>query len=78
VKEREFQGYAYDGAEASFELMARRALHAVPVYFRLQAFRILDERRFTPRGDLDTLSEATIKVLSMTSWSWLSARATDR
>ena len=26
VKEREFAGYAYDGAEASFELLARRAL----------------------------------------------------
>ena len=26
VKEREAQGYAYDGADASFELLARRAL----------------------------------------------------
>ena len=63
VKEREFQGYAYDGAEASFELMARRALETVPIYFRLQSFRILDERRFTPRGELETLSEATVKIL---------------
>jgi len=63
VKEREFEGYSYDGAEASFELMARRALETVPVYFRLQSFRILDERRFAPRGELETLSEATIKVL---------------
>jgi 2-isopropylmalate synthase len=63
VKEREFEGYSYDGAEASFELMARRALDTVPVYFRLQSFRILDERRFAPRGELETLSEATIKIL---------------
>ena len=62
VKEREFQGYAYDGAEASFELLARRALESVPEFFRLQSFRVIDERRWNARGDLITLSEATIKV----------------
>jgi 2-isopropylmalate synthase len=62
VKEREFQGYAYDGAEASFELLARRALESVPEFFRLQSFRVIDERRWSARGDLVTLSEATIKV----------------
>jgi 2-isopropylmalate synthase len=62
VKQREYEGYAYDGAEASFELLARRALETVPVYFRLESFRILDERRLTPRDELETLSEATVKV----------------
>jgi 2-isopropylmalate synthase len=62
VKEREFQGYAYDGAEASFELLARRALDGVPEFFRLQSFRVMDERRWNARGELVTLSEATIKV----------------
>jgi 2-isopropylmalate synthase len=62
VKEREFQGYAYDGAEASFELLARRALESVPEYFRLQSFRVIDERRWNARSELVTLSEATIKV----------------
>jgi 2-isopropylmalate synthase len=62
VKEREFQGYAYDGAEASFELLARRALESVPDYFKLQSFRVIDERRWNARGELVTLSEATIKV----------------
>jgi 2-isopropylmalate synthase len=62
VKQREFQGYAYDGAEASFELLARRALESVPEFFRLQSFRVIDERRWNARGDLVTLSEATIKV----------------
>ena len=33
VKAREYDGYAYDGAEASFELLARRALGSVPDYF---------------------------------------------
>ena len=62
VKEREFAGYAYDGAEASFELLARRTLGSVPEYFRLQSFRVLDERRWNAKGELVTLSEATIKV----------------
>jgi 2-isopropylmalate synthase len=62
VKQREFAGYAYDGAEASFELLARRTLGAVPEYFRLTSFRVIDERRWNARNELVTLSEATIKV----------------
>ncbi|WP_114391519.1 citramalate synthase [Oleisolibacter albus] len=62
VKQREFEGFAYDGAEASFELLARRALGDVPDYFRLVSFRVLDERRWNLRGELVTLSEATTKV----------------
>ncbi len=62
VKAREFDGYAYDGAEASFELLARRALDTVPEYFRLNSFRVIDERRWNAKGDLVTLSEATVKL----------------
>jgi 2-isopropylmalate synthase len=62
VKRREFDGYAYDGAEASFELLARRQLGEVQDYFRLTSFRVLDERRWNVRGDLITLSEAMIKL----------------
>ena len=62
VKEREFEGYAYDGAEASFELLARRMLEGVPEYYNLQSFRVLDERRWNARGELVTVSEATVKV----------------
>jgi len=62
VKDREFNGYAYDGAEASFELLARRALGEVPEYFSCRNFRVIDERRWNARGDLITLSEATVKL----------------
>jgi len=62
VKRREFEGYAYDGAEASFELLARRALGEVPDFYRLISFRVIDERRWNARGELITLSEATIKA----------------
>ena len=62
VKQREFSGYAYDGAEASFELLARRALGQVPEYFKGTSFRVIDERRWNAKGDLITLSEATVKL----------------
>jgi 2-isopropylmalate synthase len=62
IKEREANGYAYEGADASFELLARRTLGQVADYFRLISFRIIDERRFNARNELITLSEATIKV----------------
>ncbi|MGO1120845.1 citramalate synthase [Rhodovibrionaceae bacterium A322] len=62
VKHREFQGYAYDGAEASFELLARRALGTVPTYFTLERFRVMDDRRMNARGELVTESEATVTV----------------
>ena len=50
VKTREYDGYAYDGAEASFELLARRALGEVPDFFRLQSFRVIDERRWNAQA----------------------------
>jgi len=62
VKEREFDGYSYDGAEASFELLARRALGQVPEYFHCTSFRVIDERRWNAKGDIVTLSEATVKL----------------
>jgi len=62
VKAREFEGYAYDGAEASFELLARRALGEVPHYFTLQRFRLMDDRRWNARGELVTESEATVTI----------------
>ncbi len=62
IKDREADGYAYEGADASFELLARRSFGEVGDYFRLISFRIIDERRFNARNELVTMSEATIKV----------------
>jgi 2-isopropylmalate synthase len=62
VKQREFLGYAYDGAEASFELLARRALGQVPDYFDVESFRVIVERRHNAMGELTTVSEAIVKV----------------
>ncbi len=62
VKDREAQGYAYEAAEASFELLARRTLGAVPVFFTVESFRTTVERRFNAVGDLITMSEAVVKL----------------
>ena len=62
IKEREANGYAYEGADASFELLVRRNLGEAAEFFRLISFRIIDERRFNARNELVTMSEATIKV----------------
>uniref|UniRef100_UPI003BACA147 citramalate synthase n=1 Tax=Stappia sp. TaxID=1870903 RepID=UPI003BACA147 len=62
VKEREAQGYAYEAADASFELLARRRLGEVPAYFDVQSFRVMVERRYNAIGELVTVSEAVVKV----------------
>jgi len=62
VKDREFLGYSYDGAGASFELLARRILGQVPEFFDVESFRVLVERRYNAKGELVTVSEATVKV----------------
>ena len=62
VKERESQGWAYEAAEASFELLARRTLGRVSDFFKVDSYRTQVERRFNARGELITMSEAVVKV----------------
>jgi 2-isopropylmalate synthase len=62
VKARESAGYAYESADASFELLARRHLANVPHYFSVDSFRVMVERRHNALGELVTVSEATVKV----------------
>lgn len=62
IKEREDQGYAYDGAQASFELLARRALGLLPEYFEVKRYRVTVERRKNKYNQMVTLSEAVVVV----------------
>lgn len=62
MKEREAAGYAYEAADASFELLARRMLGNVPEFFEVDSFRVMVERRHNAVGQLVTVSEATVKV----------------
>jgi len=63
VKEKEALGYAYEGADASFELLARRILGQTPDYFQVERFRVNVERRHNALGELTTVSEAIVKVI---------------
>ena len=41
VKEKEFQGYSYDGAGASFELLAKTVLGEVPDFFSVEDYEVI-------------------------------------
>lgn len=62
VKLRESQGYAYESAEASFELLVRRQLEQVPDFFVVKKFRVLDEHAWNSKKQRTSLSEATVKL----------------
>jgi 2-isopropylmalate synthase len=62
VKEREDQGYAYDGAQASFELLARRELGLCPQFFEVKRYRVTVERRKNKYDRMISLSEAVVVV----------------
>jgi 2-isopropylmalate synthase len=62
VKEREAMGYAYEAAEASFELLARRLLDRVPRYFDVTQFDVNVEQRVSATGERVTVSLAVVKV----------------
>ncbi|MGQ9369861.1 citramalate synthase [Azospirillum sp. ST 5-10] len=62
VKQRDSEGYAYDTAEASFELLVRGELKQLPRYFELLRFHVTDERRYNAVGKLVVESEAVVRV----------------
>ncbi len=62
VKEKESQGYAYEGADASFLLLAKRVLGKMPDYFDVERFSVNVERRFNAKGAVVAVSEAIVKV----------------
>ena len=62
IKDLEHRGYQFDGADASFEIRARRALGQIPNYFELQGFRVIDERRMRGSGSRVMGAEATVKL----------------
>jgi 2-isopropylmalate synthase len=62
IKEREDQGYAYDGAQASFEILARRELGLLPRFFDVKRYRVTVERRKNKYDRMVSLSEAVVVV----------------
>ena len=62
VKEREAIGYAYEAADASFELLARRLLGKLPHYFDVEKFDVNVEQRNNAKGERVTVSQAVVKL----------------
>ena len=62
VKEREAEGYSYDTAQASFELLARDELGLLPEFFEVKRYRVTVERRKNKYNKMISLSEAVVVV----------------
>ncbi len=62
VKRKEAEGYAFEGADASFYVLARRVLGEVPAFFDVERFSVNVERRYNAVGELVTVAEAIVKV----------------
>ncbi|WP_341861750.1 citramalate synthase [Gymnodinialimonas sp. 57CJ19] len=62
IKEREDQGYSFDTAQASFELLARRELGLLPEFFEVKRYRVTVERRKNKYNRMISLSEAMVVV----------------
>jgi len=60
VKLLESQGYAYDNADASFEILVKKALNIIPNYFQLKSFKVFDELEHM---NSEIISEAMIEVV---------------
>jgi 2-isopropylmalate synthase len=59
VKDRESQGFQYEDAEASLELLLRDALGQHKEFFQLQSYRVIDEKG---GGSEPPVPEATLRV----------------
>src|SRR5919197_1530912 len=62
LKEREAAGFAYESANASFDLLARRTLGRVPEYFKVEQFDVTVEQRYNANGQRVTVALAVVKV----------------
>ena len=62
VKAREDAGYAYDSAQASFELLALAELGRLQKFFTVERYRVTVERRRNALGDRISVSEAVVVV----------------
>jgi 2-isopropylmalate synthase len=60
VKDREFIGYSYDGADASFELLARRLLGEIPNYLTISKYDVSVKK--VSKNEINSTAKAHILV----------------
>ena len=59
VKGREFICYSYDGADASFELLARRIIGTIPRYISINDYEVTVKKK---SGEIISFAKATLVV----------------
>ena len=62
VKDREFSGYSYDGADASFELLTRRLLGQVPDYIQIKSYEVKVIKDDNKTHNLNSIAKATLLI----------------
>ena len=62
IKRREYEGYTYDSAEASFEVLARRSMGEGLDFFHVAQLDVVEERNWNPDGQLVALCKAKVSV----------------
>lgn len=63
LQDLEHEGYHFEAAEASFELLMKRKMKKFKRFFELEGFRVIIEKRENPKtGQPQLFSEATIKI----------------
>ena len=60
VKDREFIGYSYDGADASFELLARRIMGEIPRYILIKEYDVSVKKDTS--GNIISSAKAQLQV----------------
>ena len=60
VKDREFIGYSYDGADASFELLARRIMGEIPRYISIKNYDVSVKKNSS--GEIISSAKAQLEV----------------
>ncbi|MCL2832891.1 MAG: citramalate synthase [Treponema sp.] len=60
LKSMEAEGWAFEGADASFEILVRRSLGRIKELFKIEAYRVVSEH---PTGETIACSHAWVKVL---------------
>ena len=58
LKELEHDGYQFEGAEGSFQILFDKLVHHLPDFFELDGFRVITQKR----GSNESSSEAVIKL----------------
>ena len=70
VKNKEYEGFSFDEAIASFEILARKTLFGIPDFFELIRFKVIDDRSFKSSGKpITSLIDASLRVSSISQAS---------